>query len=188
LLLFILPKSNFKPEHQKMKIFNAANHLPFYQFATLSFLILSTCIGCGGNTLGTVPSGGTVLLDDAPVEGATVIFNPEGADSRAASGITDSKGVFKLTTEVNGDGAVPGSYKISITKWDKVPENMPKKEDFKDDSAWMDAVYRAKEKQGKGVEPKNELAAVYANSAGSGLNATVVNAGPNEFSFKLKKK
>ena len=38
----------------------------------------ATVLGCGGKTAGpkTAPAAGTVLLDDKPVEGATVVFAP----------------------------------------------------------------------------------------------------------------
>ncbi|MCH8830716.1 MAG: carboxypeptidase regulatory-like domain-containing protein, partial [Planctomycetes bacterium] len=45
----------------------------------------------------TIPVSGTVMYKGKPVEGATVTFrNPEA--SRPASGVTDSKGKFQLTT------------------------------------------------------------------------------------------
>lgn len=58
---------------------------------------------------------GKVLLDDKPLEGATVLFQPEDG-GRPASGMTGSDGVFHLTTYTTGDGARSGDYKVVITK------------------------------------------------------------------------
>jgi hypothetical protein len=58
---------------------------------------------------------GIVMLDGKPLEGATVTFVPEGGRGRSASGLTGSDGVFHLTTFNTGDGALPGTYKVTVT-------------------------------------------------------------------------
>jgi hypothetical protein len=124
-------------------------------------------------------------MDGKPVEGALVSFVPDDSKSRSAVGTTDAQGNFKLTTEVNGDGALPGSYKISITKWDRPPLDLPEVKNASD-SAAMDAIYTAKEKMGKQPPAKNAIAAQFANAAGSGLTATVKESGTNEFKFEVR--
>ncbi len=81
-------------------------------------LMASLLAGCGGETVNrpkVVAVTGVVLHDDKPVEGATVMFVPQG-HSNAAAGLTDANGEFKLQTFEPADGAVPGSYKITVRK------------------------------------------------------------------------
>ena len=78
---------------------------------------LALLVGCGTSTgPNTVPVTGLVTLDGTPVPGAVVTFSPQTADGQAAAGTTDGSGRFELTTSVSGDGAVPGSYFVGISK------------------------------------------------------------------------
>ncbi len=73
--------------------------------------------GCGGGHKKPVPTEVLVLLDGKPFDGATVTFVPDNpAESVSASGLTGPDGVAKLTTNNTGDGAIPGSYKVVVTK------------------------------------------------------------------------
>src|SRR5262245_13856277 len=74
--------------------------------------------GCGGNL---VKVKGVVTLDGKPVKDAVVLFERDGAESRPATGRTDSDGVFTLSTYKPGDGVRPGDYKVAITP----PQNVP---------------------------------------------------------------
>ncbi len=72
-------------------------------------------VGCGKGRPKTVPVTGTVTFDGKPVEGASVAFYPaEGG--RPATGTTDAQGKFTLTTFESGDGALPGSYNVTVMK------------------------------------------------------------------------
>ena len=66
--------------------------------------------------MGTVPAGGKVTLDGEPVEGASVAFSPQSDGGKAAVGMTDASGAFSLMTDGSDEGAMPGSYKVSVTK------------------------------------------------------------------------
>lgn len=145
------------------------------------------CAGCSETSIGTVPVTGSVELDGKPVAGATVIFKPD-AQGRAASGTTDAEGKFKLTTEVNGDGALPGSYRVAVTKYEGGGLDLPEVEN-PSDPASIDAIYKAAEKQGKtGKEAKNVIAAKFGNPDGSGLTAEIKDSGTNDFAFKVTSK
>jgi hypothetical protein len=85
--------------------------------AVLALVLLVAC-GCG-KKMSQVE--GTVLLDDKPLDGATVVFQPEEG-GQPASGMTGSDGVFHLTTRTTGDGARSGSYKVTISKRKEAPE------------------------------------------------------------------
>ena len=60
-----------------------------------------------------------VLYKQKPSEGAKVMFSPQN-HQYAAVGQTDSNGRFTLQTFEPNDGAVPGDYKIAVTKFEVV--------------------------------------------------------------------
>jgi hypothetical protein len=72
--------------------------------------------GCGGRNAKPVPVEGVVTFNGEPVKGATITFLPDGDGGVQAVGRTGSNGVFRLMTFTSGDGAIPGSYKVVITK------------------------------------------------------------------------
>jgi hypothetical protein len=75
--------------------------------------------GCGG-TSRLYKVEGLVTIDGNPVQGATVVFMPDGGGKgQNAQGFTDKDGRFTLKT--NGvDGIEAGSYKVLVTKADTV--------------------------------------------------------------------
>ena len=79
----------------------------------LSILLVLALAGCGsGVTL--LPVSGTVTIDDKPVAGAAVLFQPAGGGP-AAHAVTDADGRYTLET-ANSKGAVPGEHKVTVTK------------------------------------------------------------------------
>jgi hypothetical protein len=93
-------------------------HACGWRGALLALVALSAS-GCGK---GTVTVEGAVTLDGQPVPGATVLFMPEGGNGRAASALTDDDGNFRVTTYEEGDGALPGHYRIVVTRTEGVPQ------------------------------------------------------------------
>ncbi len=89
---------------------------PIVRLTVVSLLALCM-VGCSGGPAGpkTVPVSGTVTLDGSPLAGATVTFSPVSG-GKAAAGTTDQAGKFELITPGGGAGAVPGSYKVTVTK------------------------------------------------------------------------
>lgn len=96
----------------------------------LLILGLATCalatMGCSPASKATVATEyveGVVTLDDKPVAEANVRFLPvtEG-QGMAAGGMTDAKGVYKLTatqgseTGEPGGGTLPGEYYVGVVK------------------------------------------------------------------------
>jgi hypothetical protein len=81
--------------------------------AWLAALALCVC-GCGcGSSANLHPVKGQVLLNDQPVQGAKVIFQPAGEVDAAATNpaaTTDAEGKFSVATYPLGDGAPPGEY------------------------------------------------------------------------------
>lgn len=154
-------------------------------------LSLIVVVGCNSNTLGTVKVTGKLLLDDKPVEGAIVVFNPDNLAGRAASGRSDANGEFTLTTLEHGDGAMPGAYKVAVSKFEgEVDSSIPTDVDPNDSNS-IDDVYAALDKSGaarKQSQAKNAIASRFANSAGSGLIAQVSESGENHFEFSVSSK
>jgi hypothetical protein len=68
--------------------------------------------GCGGS--GTVSVKGVVTLDGEPLPKATISFMPLSSEGRAAYGVSDAKGNFRLTTVSPDDGIMPGEYKVMV--------------------------------------------------------------------------
>jgi len=69
-------------------------------------------IGCGGEA--KIPVSGTVLHNDKPLPNVNVIM--VRVDGKVAQGVADANGAFSsMTTEVPGDGAIAGKYKVGIT-------------------------------------------------------------------------
>jgi hypothetical protein len=58
-----------------------------------------------------------VTLDGKPLEGASVTLIGSGESrNRPATGISDTGGNVRFTTFEPGDGALPGEYKVLISK------------------------------------------------------------------------
>jgi hypothetical protein len=70
--------------------------------------------GCAGSTFPSVT--GTVTLDGQPLDGAEVMFSPDVGEGQVATGLTDSKGRFRMGTIKPGDGVRPGKYHVTVTK------------------------------------------------------------------------
>lgn len=89
----------------------------FYSVLAL-FVLAASLTGCGG-AQGFTPVSGTVTLDGQPLEGASVSFQPTGAqtDALGSYGKTDAQGKFTLK-RVSDDapGAVAGDHVVRITK------------------------------------------------------------------------
>ncbi len=73
-------------------------------------------VGCGRSQYPeTAPVEGTITLNGAPVEGATVTFAPE--KGRSSSGRTNNLGKYTLTYKQRIQGAVLGRHQVKITKF-----------------------------------------------------------------------
>ena len=108
----------------------------------------------------TYPAKGRVLWDGKPEEGIVVSLDSK-VHNVSASAITDSTGAFKLKTYKTGDGAVAGEHAVRL-------ENRI----VKDPNA--EIVVEVV------ILPKK-----YADAKTSGLTATVLEKGSNEFTFEV---
>ena len=138
---------------------------------------VGVCIGCGHKSGldGVVAVTGTVTYQGKPIDGASVAFSPDGK-GRAASGRTDATGRFQLTTLDANDGALPGKYKVAISKVEV------------ENAMTADQAMEWFKKNGgppPGGNIKNRLPDKYKDANASGQTAEVVKGGENDFSFKL---
>ncbi len=131
-------------------------------------------VGCGKavdpNRPKTFPVSGTVTYKGQPVEGATIMFV---GGKRGAAGRTDASGKFSMTTFEANDGAIPGSYKVAISK--TILEGAP-----------PEGATGTK----PGVEPdsgkaKELLPEKYKDPAKSGLTVDVKEGGVKDLKFDL---
>lgn len=91
------------------------------KFAFPLILVIAMLItGCGGESYELVPVSGTVTLDDEPLAGATVQFQPIGGESGdpgpGSAGRTNAEGRFELETQTSPrqSGAVAGMHRVRI--------------------------------------------------------------------------
>jgi len=133
------------------------------------FVAFLSLLGCSDGR-GTANVAGTVLYKNQPVEGATVIFHPQGdaATAKPAQGKSGSGGHFTLTTYFGPTdqpaGALPGEYKVTVSKID---EPQGAFDPHKDPS------------------PKNHLPVKYMTPQQSPLKVTI-QAGSNRPELKLE--
>ncbi|HXG13311.1 MAG TPA: hypothetical protein VNK04_26375 [Gemmataceae bacterium] len=80
-------------------------------------VLLGVSWGCGSRDR-PVPVRGKVTVDGAPIAGAGVVFHPKDGNGRPASGETRADGTYHLTTFTEGDGALPGEYRVTIV-WEE---------------------------------------------------------------------
>jgi hypothetical protein len=94
-------------------------------------LLVGMFVGCGHRGPAVEMVEGLVLLDGAPVEGATVLFSPESsgpAGGLPAAGRTGPDGVFRLNAAGGakfGAGTKIGEYIVTVTKQDHDPVTPP---------------------------------------------------------------
>ena len=146
--------------------------------------------GCeAGSELGTAPVSGTVTLDGQAVDGVAVAFKPTASDGRGAVGVTGADGQFTLTTAQSGDGALPGSYAVTLTK-SAAAEAMPSGEFDENNQPSPERMAQMKKNMQSGgpptsAAPKNELPDKYASPETSGFTAEVKLGEENDFTFPM---
>ena len=167
----------------------------FFGPAFAGLFVLVTVVGCGGGgeDIGAVPVEGTVTMDGKPLAGAAVAFVGTTEGTRAAAGVTDESGKFVLTTVEQGDGAIPGEYKVTVTKTKGEPPSAPTGPVLEEAPEDMDALYRQAEAEGQNISaaPRAErieyvVAERFMNPLTSGLTATVTDdEEANKFTFEV---
>ncbi len=172
---------------------NSCAWQPKFVVMGLFLAALTLNLGCSGNSSGrptTYPVTGTVKLNGKPVEGAVVTFQlTDGKENSVGS--TDKEGKFSLSMFGPNDGAIPGQYKVSISKFDVEPPKTTGMVAGQINSGDLPAEYSPPAAGGGtagagSTGPKNSLPAKFANYDSSGLRAMVDAKGKNSFDFDLK--
>ena len=72
---------------------------------------------CGGGGPKLHPVKGSVLFQEKPAVGATVVFQPQNSNSEShmPSGVVAADGTFTLSTPPHGTGAPAGDYVVLVT-------------------------------------------------------------------------
>ena len=148
--------------------------LPIFR-GSVCLALLACLVGCPGGDVGdrpeTVPVTGTVTYNGSAVEGAAVTFSPTASGGSASIGTTDGSGKFTLQSQWGSRGAVPGSYKVAISK----TEVEGVEEEIED--APIDDAPPA--------QVTEHLPEKYKSAKTSGLTAEVKADGDNDFPFDL---
>ncbi|WP_460168134.1 carboxypeptidase-like regulatory domain-containing protein [Thermostilla marina] len=149
--------------------------------------MLTFTLGCskGTDRPKTYPVTGKVTYQGQPVPGATVVFVPEepGTGENAlkpAVGQTDDQGVYRLKAFADTDGAMPGRYRVKVTKFDN-----PVATTGSGGGDEGEEYVPPEESGDTGAVPQNVLPEKYANEATSGLTFTV-EAKENTFDINLE--
>ena len=83
----------------------------------LAIVLLSSCWGCGSNAgpyVGkTVPVKGKITYKGKPLTQGQIVFEPNDI-GREAYGSIQPDGTFELSTFAKGDGAVPGTHRVTV--------------------------------------------------------------------------
>jgi hypothetical protein len=141
-------------------------------YVIVSFGMIA-CSGCGKPT---VDIEALVTLDGQPLEGASVTLVSIGeVRNRLAVGITDASGRVRFTTFNADDGALPGEYKVLVSK---MPKSMA--EEFANfDPNNPDDVQRMQQRERSAIVAytPSSLPRIYLNAAETPLS---VNVPPDE--------
>lgn len=148
--------------------------------ALLSVVSLLAASGCSAYS----PVEGTVLLDGKPLAGATVTLIPARHAGKAASGVTNQDGVFRVTTDQTEDGAPRGEYRVIITALeppiDFTPNPLLSLERNK--TAWEKAM--AQQKKDKTSAGRPAIASRYQDPTRTPLKLRVPPDGRVEFALE----
>lgn len=151
-------------------------------------VLLAALVGLAGcqtqdtrNLPATVQAGGYVYLDGQPLDGAVLVFVPEDPNGYAAQGVSKSNGYFELQAFEKKKGAVPGRYKVQVSKTVEMSA-----QEAAAQGGGKDAEHTA---EGKGaVFYRNILPKKYASIATSGLTAEIPPTGTRELKIELSSK
>jgi hypothetical protein len=147
----------------------------------IAIVAVLAAAGCGGGDdewtakrPATVPASGTLTYKGAAVEGATVILapaNPKAGESYGASAVTGSDGSFEFAAFPPETGAVPGQYKVGVTKVESTQAAAPQ------EGAHQETAL---------PPPKNLLPEQYADPAKSGITVDIPAGGKTDIKIELK--
>lgn len=155
-----------------------ASRLLVYSVVALGLVI---CPGCGkpkAQVPKTYPVSIKIGYHGKPVEGANVSLLAQEPSGRGASGVTDANGVAKMGLPGLADGAVPGKYRVTVSKVETAQSdpNMSAEEFYKQQKTNATAAPSS---------PKHLLPLKYLSAQSSGLECTTTEQKDQLFEFNL---
>lgn len=153
-------------------------------FSTLVCLIVSGCAGSDDGRPDVVPVSGTVLYNGDPVSGATVSFWAEGAP-RAATGVTNAEGKFRLTMFEVNDGAMVGENAITVEKVEGGAAAAADPTALLNDPSALSSMSQQGGDGNGPAGPTSLIPAVYGSQTSTTLKETVSAEGENSFVLQL---
>jgi len=158
--------------------------------SSFGILLISGCGGDGRPV--TVPVSGKIILDGAPVAGASVMFLPENG-GRPGLGVTNESGIYHLSSYGEKNDGVPvGQYSVAVTKHGGAAASAPTpaaSAELPTDTPVLSNLPYVPEDSSR-PEPKIEylVPAAYENASLSGLKATITAGGTESMNFELSSK
>ena len=145
----------------------------------LPLLVLSIwAVGCSSKAK-PIPVEGIVTLDNKPLEGAEIEFQPLDKSGMRAFGVSGSDGSFRLTTLRSNDGALPGEYKVLVSLKEANPKGTVGPSDGGDPKQVMEAMKKSfdlskkKDTKSASLTPKSRLSPNYGDPEKSKLRQTI---------------
>ena len=122
---------------QKAEFYEMYDRMRTRSCTSAGFAVLLSVgmVGCGDadGLDGVIPIRGTVVYQGKPLENGEVRYLPlDRSDGRVARGPIDSRGRFRLTTLQNGDGAMPGGYRIVVVVYAEQFDDIARRENDED--------------------------------------------------------
>src|SRR5262245_66457096 len=90
-------------------------------------LVALALAGCSGSSVRLVPVQGRATLGNKALARVTIQLVPDasmGTHAPAGAGQTDENGAFRITSPPDGEGAVPGVYRVMVTAY--VAQGLPR--------------------------------------------------------------
>lgn len=147
------------------------------------FLCLSlTVAGCGqSDNVEVFPVRGVVRFEGKPMSGGgSISFIPSVAQKgKNAGGMIEADGSFVMTTYVEGDGAMVGTFRVVIN------QTTSQEPDFGGDSDNPEAAKKASAV--KTVGPADLIPTIYADPANSPIMVTIEAKDKNELTIDLNR-
>jgi hypothetical protein len=157
------------------------------RYLIASSLLLFSLAGCGAvddNLPRTVNASGVVYCDGEPLEGAVIVIMQDSGQY-FARGATDSRGRFSLDAYESKKGAVPGTYKMTVSKTVEVDKATPVKVSA---ALQDDAQHAAEGDPGRAnVSWVNDLPSKYSSPVTSGLQVTIPDDGTKDLKIELSR-
>lgn len=169
----------------------SANFAKGNNLKRITFLVLLGTFavsGCGqvddGNPR-TVPASGTIVCDGSPLGGAVIVLMQDSG-THFARGISDGSGKFSLDAFETKKGAVPGSYKATVSKTVTIDKASPVKVEK---ALVEDAQHAAEGKDARAnASWVNDLPDKYNNPATSGITVSIPENGASDLKLEVSRK